>query len=122
MTIKRVRKFLKTVGRYGDGDGLYLQVNTPGRGSWLLRYERNGVERAQGLGKLADFSLKEARNRVGTQRHFKTCAVADYIRKGHAAWLKGKKKDGQPCKDSTMRKFNDLAEQYLGRWDLLGLD
>ena len=38
------------------------------------------------------------------------------------AWLKGKKKDGQPCKDSTMRKFNDLAEQYLGRWDLLGLD
>jgi hypothetical protein len=49
LTTKRILKCLKTAGRYGDGDGLYLQVNTPGRGSWLLRYERNGRERAMGL-------------------------------------------------------------------------
>jgi hypothetical protein len=48
--------------------------------------------------------------------------VADYIRSHHAAWLAGTKKDGEPRKDSTMRKFSDLEEHYLGRWDLLGLD
>jgi hypothetical protein len=48
--------------------------------------------------------------------------VADHIRKNHAAWLKGTKKNGQSRKDSTMRQFRDPAEQYLGRWDLLGLD
>jgi hypothetical protein len=48
--------------------------------------------------------------------------VADYIRNDHSTWLKGTKKNGQPRKDSAMRKFSDLAEQYLSRWDLLGLD
>lgn len=48
--------------------------------------------------------------------------VADYIRSHHAAWLAGKKKSGEARKDSSMRKFSDLEEHYLGRWDLLGLD
>jgi hypothetical protein len=48
--------------------------------------------------------------------------VADYIREKHLTWLKGTKKNGQPRKDSTMRQFRDPTEQYLGRWDLLGLD
>jgi hypothetical protein len=68
LTTKRILKCLKTAGRYGDGDGLYLQVNTPGRGSWLLRYERNGRERAMGLGMLSDFSLHEARQRAKAAR------------------------------------------------------
>jgi hypothetical protein len=67
LTTKRILKCLKTTGRYGDGDGLYLQVNTPGRGSWFLRYERNGRERAMGLGKLSDFSLHEARAKPARQ-------------------------------------------------------
>ena len=41
--------------------------------------------------------------------------VADYIRTGHVAWLKGTKKDGQPRKDSAMRQFRDPGEEYLGR-------
>ncbi len=48
--------------------------------------------------------------------------VADYIRTHHEGWLAGTKKDGSARKDSSMRKFRDLAEHYLGRWDLLGLD
>lgn len=48
--------------------------------------------------------------------------VADHIRISHSDWLKGMKKNGQPRKDSSMRKFQDPTEQYLGRWDLLGLD
>jgi hypothetical protein len=48
--------------------------------------------------------------------------VADYIRTDHKAWLAGMKKDGSARKDSSMRKFRDHEENYLGRWDLLGLD
>jgi hypothetical protein len=68
LTAKRILKFLKKPGRYGDGDGLYLQVNTPGRASWILRYERGGRERAMGLGALVDFSLAEARQRAKAKR------------------------------------------------------
>ncbi len=68
LTAKRVLKFLKTPGRYGDGNGLYLQVNVPGRASWILRYERAGRERAMGLGALVDFNLAEARQRAKAAR------------------------------------------------------
>jgi integrase len=68
LTAKRVLRFLKKPGRYADGDGLYLQVNTPGRGSWILRYERAGRERAMGLGALVNFNLAEARQRAKAKR------------------------------------------------------
>jgi hypothetical protein len=48
--------------------------------------------------------------------------VADFIRKSHANWLKSPKKNGDPRQNSNMRKFQDLEEKYLNRWDLLGLD
>jgi len=48
--------------------------------------------------------------------------VADYIREDHAAWLRSTKKNGEPRKDTPMRKFNDPKEEYLNRWDLLGLE
>jgi len=48
--------------------------------------------------------------------------VADHIRKSHAAWLKGAKRDGSARKDTAMRQFADPEEKYLNRWDLLGLD
>lgn len=48
--------------------------------------------------------------------------VADYIRESHANWLKSPKRSGEARKDTTMRKFLDLEEKYLNRWDLLGLD
>jgi hypothetical protein len=48
--------------------------------------------------------------------------VADYIRTHHEEWLAGTKKDGGARRDSPMRKFRDLEEHYLGRWDLLGLN
>ena len=68
LTTKKVLRALKTPGRYGDGNGLYLQVVTAGRGSWLLRYERDGRERAMGLGSVADFTLAEARQRARAAR------------------------------------------------------
>ena len=48
-------------GRYADGNGLYLQVNTTGTKSWLFRFMLAGKSREMGLGALAEVSLSEAR-------------------------------------------------------------
>jgi integrase len=68
LTAKRVLRALKKPGRYPDGDNLYLQVATPGKGSWLLRYERHGRERLMGLGPLHTIGLAEARDRAKQAR------------------------------------------------------
>jgi hypothetical protein len=82
LTAKKIARL--KVGRYLDGGdlgrGLYLQITakkkdgqvidppTVGGGSWLLRYERDGRERWMGLGSLADFTLREARERARAAR------------------------------------------------------
>src|SRR5262245_28518252 len=55
-------------GRYGDGHGLYLQVESPTNRSWLLRYQTNGRKRWMGLGPLHAFSLQQARERARAAR------------------------------------------------------
>lgn len=47
--------------------------------------------------------------------------VAKYVATRHRTWLKGKKLDGGMRKDSNMRKFRDTEDNYLEKWDLLGL-
>ena len=81
LTAKKIARL--GIGRYldgGDNRGLYLQITARkqngkvieppevGGGSWLLRYERNGHERWMGLGSLAVFNLKEARQRARAAR------------------------------------------------------
>lgn len=76
LTAKRVLKARNTPGRYPDGTvpGLYLQVTAPqtrtarGAASWVLRYERAGVERMAGIGPLSVVSLAEARSRAKAMR------------------------------------------------------
>lgn len=47
--------------------------------------------------------------------------VAKYVSDDHSQWLNTPGKKGQKRNDSNMRKFKDLGNKYLGRWDLLGL-
>ncbi len=47
--------------------------------------------------------------------------VAHYCKESHSNWLKTPGKRGQKHNDSLMRKFEDLDEKYLDRWDLLNL-
>ena len=67
LTVKRIARLSKA-GRYGDGRGLYLQVQSPDNRSWLLRYERGGRERWMGLGPLHTINLDEARERARKAR------------------------------------------------------
>src|SRR5271166_1366398 len=63
LTALQVQRLLKKprATPYPDGGNLYLQVKTIGSGSWLFRYERDGVETWMGLGSVSDVSLAEAR-------------------------------------------------------------
>lgn len=47
-------------GRYGDGGGLYLQVDGASK-SWLFRYKRNGRTRYMGFGPLELVTISDAR-------------------------------------------------------------
>jgi integrase len=61
---EQVRKLASgkgAAGRYGDGGGLFALVKKDGRATWILRYQRGGVRRDMGLGRLYDVPLSSAR-------------------------------------------------------------
>ena len=47
--------------------------------------------------------------------------VAERIASSHRRWLNTAGRNGRKRNDSTMRKFSDLEDEFLERWDLLGL-
>jgi hypothetical protein len=47
--------------------------------------------------------------------------VADRTKKGHRTWLETSGKKGQQDRDTPMRNFLDPEDEFLERWDLLGL-
>jgi len=47
--------------------------------------------------------------------------VAERITNSHRAWLSAPGSNGQQRTDSSMRKFGDQKDEFLERWDLLGL-
>lgn len=53
---------LREPGRYSDGDGLFLDLRGPGKGSWVLRVQANGKRQDIALGALKNLSLADARD------------------------------------------------------------
>ena len=49
-------------------------------------------------------------------------AVAKFTSESHREWLSGTKRDGTKHKDTDIRVFRDRKNEYLDRWDLLGID
>ena len=67
LTATAVRSFNEP-GRYGDGDGLYLNVGPSGGKSWIVRVQKAGRRRDIGLGSVAKVSLADARTRAAKVR------------------------------------------------------
>lgn len=61
-------KSLVAPGRYGDGGGLWFQVQGVSQRSWLFRYMLNGRAREMGLGPYPDISLAVARDKARVAR------------------------------------------------------
>ena len=47
--------------------------------------------------------------------------VAEYTKRNHKAWLDTPNKKGGKHNDSPMRRFRDLSNEFLNKWELLGL-
>jgi integrase len=59
---------LRQPGRYGDGQGLFLDVVTRDRRNWVFRYMRQGRERSMGLGSAELVTLAHARDAAHAAR------------------------------------------------------
>jgi integrase len=109
LTSKRIEK-LTEPGKYGDGHGLYLQINANGAKSWLLRFERGGRERGMGLGPLHTFTLKEARQRARTARQ----QLADGI---DPIDHRRKEAEARAVDAAKHKTFAEVADAYLKAHD-----
>jgi integrase len=74
LTALAVQRARMKPGMYADGGGLYLQV-TPNGASWIYRFMLNGRSREMGLGPLALFGLKEAREKALEARRLRHADV-----------------------------------------------
>jgi integrase len=93
-------------GRFGDGNGLYLQVGPNGGKAWLFRYKIGGRARAMGLGSVSLVSLAQARDKALEARRTLldgTDPIATRLAARNAARL-------QAARDVT---FEQCAEQML---------
>lgn len=63
----------------------------------------------------------DLKDRVPAFHVVPSTVVAHSVKTGHAEWLATPGRRGQPHNDSSMRMFRDRRDEYLGRWDLLGL-
>jgi hypothetical protein len=62
-------------------------------------------------------------NDLGTPEYYVAprADVTSFATANHRRWLSTPGRKGQKHRDTTMRKFADPENKYLGRWDLLGL-
>ena len=67
LTAARI-KTIRDKGRYGDGNGLFLNVTATGTKSWVQRVVVQGHRRDIGLGGYPAVSLAKARERAATNR------------------------------------------------------
>lgn len=105
LSVKRVSA-LKDAGRYGDGQGLTLQVTATGTKSWLYRWERDGRERCMGLGSVHDVTLDEARDLARDMRRL-VRAGRDPVAERRA------ERERQKAAARKQISFKDAAQAYF---------
>src|SRR6266404_312996 len=98
--------------------GIHVETNQTDRREWILN-KKAEVEEAENL-----FYVFVRLNRTSMPAFHVVprATVAKFVRAGHEAWLNAPGKEGRAHVDSSIRKFSDPEDQYLGRWELLGLD
>ncbi len=98
LTVKLLQA-IKEAGRYGDGDGLYLEVGRTGSKSWILRTTVQGRRRDIGLGGISWVSLAEARDKA---RAFRKIA-----KDGGDPLAERREKEGMPTFEEAARIVYD---------------
>jgi integrase len=94
-------------GRYGDGEGLWLQVTSSGTKSWAFRYMQNGRARQMGLGSADLLSLKEAREHARQARRLLKIDGVDPLEARRQARLNAE------LEAARALTFQDCAQRYI---------
>jgi hypothetical protein len=97
-----------------------IQVKTKqGRGpEWVLTQKVETLDLAENL-----FFVFVCLNDLGAPEYYVVPRqhVVAYARDNHAAWVGTPGRGGRIRRD-PMRKFRDPKKEFLGKWELLGLD
>ena len=96
--------------------GIQVKTNSGSKRSWILHQKAEDYY-ADNL-----FYVFVNLNNIQTQPDYfivPSIDVANYCKTRHESWLISPGKKGQAHKDTPMRKFDDIKEEYLNRWDLL---
>ena len=91
------------IGKYPDGNGLYLSIYKPGRGKWSFRYTLNKKAREMGLGSFPDVSLLEARQHALHNKQLLGKKIDPIDEKNRA----------QILRQQQNKKFSDIADIYI---------
>jgi integrase len=105
LTALAVQRAKMKPGVYADGGGLYLQV-APNGASWIYRFMLDGRSREMGLGPLALFGLREAREKALDARRLRHAGIDPIeARKAERA--------AKRISDSKAITFRQCADAYV---------
>jgi hypothetical protein len=99
---------MRTPGKYGDGNGLWLVVTTPERRAWVLRYMRQGRSREMSLGNARDVTLAEAREKAAEARRLLAQGI-DPLDQRQAS------KSAQPATAAIVTTFAQAADRFIAQ-------
>ena len=91
------------IGKYHDGNGLYISIYSPGRGKWSFRYTINKKSREMGLGSFPDVSLFEARHHALGNKQLLGKKIDPIDEKNRA----------QILRQQQNKKFSEIADIYI---------
>jgi integrase len=110
LTAAAVRE-LRSKGRYGDGDGLWLDVRSAERRYWTYRFMIGGRARTMTFGSAEKVPLTEARNRAARARGAVKAGIDPLVERDRA---KAERQASRAVPEAAAAmSFADAAEAYI---------
>ena len=91
------------IGKYPDGNGLYLSIYKPKRGKWSFRYNLNKKAREMGLGSFPEVTLYEARQHTLRNKQLLSKKIDPIDEKNRTEVLR----------QQQNKKFSEIADLYI---------
>ena len=92
-----------SIGKYPDGNGLYLSIYKPKRGKWSFRYNLNKKAREMGLGSFPEVTLYDARQHALRNKQLLSKKIDPIDEKNRAEVLR----------QQQNKKFSEIADLYI---------
>ena len=97
---------------------IQVKTNSDGGNSWIVN------KKAEDYHSDSHFYIFVAIKELWDRPYFfivPSKDVSEFVTYSHSEWIKWNKVNGEPRKDTNMRKFSDKENYYLEKWEDLGL-